>query len=78
MGAFYLFPKIDVQKFNIHRDEQFVLDLLIDQHVLLVQGTGFNWAQQDHFRVVYLPTIVELDETLDKLALFLQDYQQQV
>ncbi|WP_205501865.1 pyridoxal phosphate-dependent aminotransferase [Rufibacter psychrotolerans] len=76
-GAFYMFPKIDVQKFNITRDEQFVLDLLIDQHVLLVQGTGFNWPQPDHFRVVYLPTIVELDETLDKLALFLQDYQSQ-
>ncbi|MGV3538602.1 MAG: pyridoxal phosphate-dependent aminotransferase [Rufibacter sp.] len=78
MGAFYMFPKIDTQKFNIVRDEQFVLDLLNDQHVLLVQGTGFNWPQPDHFRVVYLPTIVELDETLDKLALFLEHYRQEL
>jgi len=73
-GAFYLFPKIDVRKFNIKRDDQFVLDFLIDQHVLLVQGSGFNWPKPDHFRVVYLPTVLELDQTLDKLALFLEHY----
>src|SRR5690606_13579538 len=73
-GAFYLFPKIDVKKFNIKRDDQFVLDFLIDQHVLLVQGSGFNWPKPDHFRVVYLPSVLELDETLDKLALFLEHY----
>ena len=74
-GAFYLFPKIDVEKFNIRNDEEFVLDLLEDQHILLVQGTGFNWPQPDHFRVVYLPTVEELNQTLDKLALFLKDYE---
>lgn len=75
MGAFYMFPKIDVKKFNIHSDEQLVLDLLIDQHILLVQGTGFNWPQPDHFRVVYLPMLEELGQTLDKVGLFLKDYQ---
>lgn len=74
-GAFYLFPKIDVQKFNIQDDVQFVLDLLEDQHILLVHGTGFNWPRPDHFRVVYLPTVEELNTTLDKMALFLKDYE---
>ncbi|WP_210486442.1 pyridoxal phosphate-dependent aminotransferase [Rufibacter aurantiacus] len=73
-GAFYMFPKIDTKKFNIQSDEKLVLDLLIDQHVLLVQGTGFNWPQPDHFRVVYLPMAEELALTLDKLAEFLKEY----
>ncbi|AKQ44653.1 aminotransferase [Rufibacter radiotolerans] len=75
-GAFYMFPKIDTRKFNIVSDEKLVLDLLIDQHVLLVQGSGFNWKQPDHFRVVYLPTVEELTTTLDKLRQFLADYDQ--
>lgn len=74
-GAFYLFPKIDTQKYNIRSDVQLVLDLLVDQHILLVQGTGFNWPQPDHFRVVYLPTVEALTVTLDKMALFLRDYE---
>jgi alanine-synthesizing transaminase len=75
-GAFYMFPKIDTKKFNIVSDEKLVLDLLIDQHVLLVQGSGFNWKQPDHFRVVYLPTVEELSTTLDKLRQFLATYDQ--
>ena len=75
-GAFYLFPKIDVRKFNIKDDQQFVLDLLDAQHVLLVHGTGFNWHKPDHFRIVYLPEATELSLTMDKLANFLETYQQ--
>ncbi|MBF8965144.1 pyridoxal phosphate-dependent aminotransferase [Pontibacter sp. FD36] len=73
-GAFYLFPKIDVKKYAIADDQAFVLDFLQEQHVLLVQGTGFNWQQPDHFRIVYLPELQELSQTMDKLALFLQNY----
>ena len=76
-GAFYIFPKIDTQKFNIRDDQQFVLDLLIEQKVLLVQGTGFNWPQPDHFRIVFLPTVEQLAPTIDKIGLFLKDYDQQ-
>ena len=74
-GAFYLFPKIDVKKYRIEDDQAFVLDFLREQHVLLVQGSGFNWQQPDHFRIVYLPEVAELSRTMDKLALFLQHYQ---
>ncbi|WP_299708298.1 pyridoxal phosphate-dependent aminotransferase [uncultured Pontibacter sp.] len=74
-GAFYLFPKIDVKKYGIKDDQAFVLDFLREQHVLLVQGSGFNWPQPDHFRIVYLPELEELSLTMDKLALFLANYQ---
>jgi alanine-synthesizing transaminase len=73
-GAFYMFPKIDVERYHIKDDQQFVLDLLIDQKILLVQGTGFNWPYPDHFRVVFLPTVEELSQTIDRIALFLKDY----
>ena len=76
MGAFYMFPKLDLKKFNIESDQQFALDLLQEQHVLLVPGTGFNFQQHDHFRVVYLPEPTELSHTLDRLANFLDYYQQ--
>lgn len=75
-GAFYLFPKIDTKKFNIVDDQQFILDLLASQHVLLVQGSGFNWHKPDHFRIVYLPEATALSNTMDKLATFLETYQQ--
>jgi len=73
-GAFYMFPKIDVEQYHIKDDQKFVLDLLIDQKILLVQGTGFNWPQPDHFRVVFLPTVEELAVTFDKIKFFLEDY----
>lgn len=78
MGAFYMFPKLDVKKFEIFSDQQFALDLLTTQHVLLVPGTSFNYQAQDHFRVVYLPAPNELSHTLDKLSNFLQTYRQKV
>lgn len=75
-GAFYLFPKIDVKKFNIQDDQQFVLDFLAAEHVLLVNGGGFNWHKPDHFRIVYLPEANELSQTMDKLGSFLSTYKQ--
>ena len=56
-AAFYIFPKIDTSMYNIHNDEQFVLDFLRQEKVLLVHGGGFNWPEPDHFRVVYLPRV---------------------
>lgn len=75
-AAFYIFPKLDVKKFNITNDEQFALDFLKQQHVLVVHGSGFNWKQPDHFRIVYLPRMDELKEAMDKLELFLSTYRQ--
>ena len=75
-AAFYIFPKIDTAKFNITDDEQFALDLLCEQKLLVVQGSGFNWHEPDHFRVVYLPRIEVLKEAMDKLEAFLATYQQ--
>ena len=75
-AAFYIFPKIDVKKFNILDDQQFALDFLREKRVLIVPGSGFNWKQPDHFRVVYLPRIEELSEATDKLGEFLTYYQQ--
>ena len=75
-AAFYIFPKIDVKKFNITDDNRFALDFLKEKRVLLVPGSGFNWKQPDHFRVVYLPRVVELEEAAGKLADFLAGYRQ--
>lgn len=76
MGAFYMFPKIDIKKFDIHNDQQFVLDLLAAQHIFVVQGSGFNWHKPDHFRIVYLPQVEVLEQTLGKLGTFLDTYKQ--
>jgi alanine-synthesizing transaminase len=75
-GALYLFPKIDTKKFNIVNDEQFILDFLLAKKVLLVQGSGFNWRQPDHFRVVFLPHVEQLHEAMNRLEDFLKSYQQ--
>ena len=75
-AAFYIFPKLDRKKFNITDDQQFALDLLQEKKVLIVQGTGFNWPEPDHFRIVYLPRIETLKEALGKLADFLSTYRQ--
>ena len=76
MGGLYLFPKLDCDRFNIQNDEQFVLDLLEAQQVLVVQGSGFNWASPDHFRLVFLPEISLLREAIGRIATFLSEYQQ--
>jgi alanine-synthesizing transaminase len=75
-AAFYIFPKLDVKKFNITDDVRFALDLLKREHVLIVQGTGFNWNAPDHFRIVYLPRIEVLKEAMGKLSHFLSTYWQ--
>ncbi|MDD5987503.1 MAG: aminotransferase class I/II-fold pyridoxal phosphate-dependent enzyme [Eubacteriales bacterium] len=75
-AAFYIFPRIDTKKFHIHDDGQFALDLLREKKVLLVQGTGFNWKEPDHFRVVYLPRIEVLKKAISDLGDFLTTYRQ--
>jgi alanine-synthesizing transaminase len=75
-GAMYLFPKLDVKKFNIKDDQQFALDLLQQEKILVVQGTGFNWTKPDHFRIVFLPREEELREAIGRIATFLDGYRQ--
>ncbi len=75
-GAFYMFPKIDTKKFNIVNDYKFILDFLREKKVMLVQGTGFNWPEPDHFRVVYLAPVDILTTALHRLGDFLTDYTQ--
>ncbi len=75
-GALYLFPKIDTARFNITSDQQFVLDFLRSEHILMVQGTGFNWPEQDHFRIVFLPRISDLRHAIGRLEKFLASYKQ--
>ncbi len=75
-ASFYIFPKLDVKKFNIKNDEQFALDFLHDKQVLIVHGSGFNWHEPNHFRIVYLPNMTVLKECMDKLEDFLSYYRQ--
>lgn len=75
-AAFYAFPKIDAKKFNITSDEKFAYDLLREKKILLVQGSGFNWKEPDHFRIVYLPRIEILQDAMGKLGDFLATYHQ--
>lgn len=75
-AAFYIFPKLDTARFNIHDDAQFALDFLREKQVLVVQGSGFNWPQPDHFRIVYLPDLRTLQSAVGKLADFLDGYRQ--
>lgn len=75
-AAFYIFPKLDVQKFRITDDEKFALDLLRDKKILIIHGGGFNWGQPDHFRVVYLPQIEVLEDCVAKIGDFLECYGQ--
>ena len=70
-AAFYIFPKVDTKKFNIVDDEKFALDLLRDKKILIIHGGGFNWSEPDHFRVVYLPRIEVLEESIHKMEEFL-------
>ena len=75
-AAFYIFPKLDVKKFNITDDEQFALDLLHQKKIQITRGGGFNWAEPDHFRIVYLPRMEVLKECMEDLADFLSTYRQ--
>ena len=73
-SALYLFPKLDPEMYPIEDDQQFVADLLKEEKVLLVQGSGFNWGKPDHFRVVFLPHEDVLKEAINRLARFLERY----
>lgn len=75
-AGFYIFPKLDVEKFNICDDEQFALDLLREKRILVVHGGGFNWHVPDHFRIVYLPRVADLENAVKKLGDFLSSYHQ--
>nr|WP_216862784.1 pyridoxal phosphate-dependent aminotransferase [Polynucleobacter sp. CS-Odin-A6] len=75
-SALYLFPKLDAEMYPIEDDQQFVADLLKEEKVLLVQGSGFNWTKPDHFRVVFLPHEDVLTEAIGRLARFLERYRQ--
>jgi alanine-synthesizing transaminase len=73
-SALYLFPRLDPEVYPIEDDQQFVADLLKEEKVLLVQGSGFNWSKPDHFRVVFLPHEDVLKEAISRLARFLERY----
>jgi len=73
-AALYLFPRLDPKRYPIADDQQFILELLLEEKVLLVQGTGFNWPSPDHFRVVFLPNVDDLREAIGRIARFLEHY----
>ena len=75
-GALYLFPKLDQKRFNIKDDQRFAMDLLVEEKILIVQGTGFNWHKPDHFRIVCLPRVDEMAIAIKKIAHFLDGYSQ--
>lgn len=76
-GALYLFPKLDPDVYPIHNDEKMALDLLQQQKVLVVQGSGFNLPDTQHFRIVTLPREDELAESINRIAAFLKSYSQE-
>lgn len=75
-GAIYAFPKIDLDVYPIHDDEQFVLDLLLQEKLHIVQGTGFNWPRPDHFRILTLPHADDLEAIIERIGRFLATYRQ--
>lgn len=75
-AAFYIFPKLDKEKFNLKDDEKLVLDFLKEKKVLLTHGGGFHWEEPDHFRIVYLPEVEVLKKAVTGLREFLEDYRQ--
>ena len=75
-AAFYIFPKIDRNYYNIDNDEQFAFELLRQQKVLVTAGTGFNWQEPDHFRIVMLPEPKILADAMKRMGDFLKNYKQ--
>ncbi|GAA3795101.1 pyridoxal phosphate-dependent aminotransferase [Cellulomonas soli] len=75
-GALYLFPRLDPEVHEIRDDGRLVYDLLVSEHILLVQGTGFNWPTPDHLRVVTLPEARVLSEAVERIGNFLSSYHQ--
>ncbi len=75
-GALYLFPRLDPKVYKIKDDRQMVLDLLRAEKIMVVQGTGFNWPEPDHFRIVTLPATEELRDAVTRIGSFLDGYGQ--
>ncbi len=75
-AAFYMFPKLDIKRFNITDDQQFAMDFLHSKHIMIVPGRGFNWSEPDHFRIVMLPEPDTLAKAMRDLGDFLKDYKQ--
>ncbi len=75
-GALYVFPKLDPKRFSIKDDEQLVLDLLLQEKVLLVQGRAFNWPTPDHLRIVTLPRVEDIEDIITRFERFLSKYKQ--
>ncbi len=73
-AALYMFPKLDPKMYPIADDQQFAYELLAEEKVLIVQGTGFNWPQTDHFRLVFLPNSDDLSDAIGRIARFLGHY----
>ena len=73
-GTLYMFPRFDPKMYPIKDDQQFVLDILEEERVLLVQGTGFNWPDPDHVRVVFLPNTDDLSDVMQRIGRFLDRY----
>ena len=73
-AALYMFPRLDPKVYPIDDDQQFAYELLAEQKVLIVQGTGFNWPHHDHLRVVFLPNSDDLTEAIGRIAKFLEHY----
>ena len=73
-AALYLFPRLDLKMYPIKDDQQFILELLEQEKVLVVQGTGFNWPNPDHLRIVFLPNSDDLTEAIGRIARFLDGY----
>ncbi|MBL0719761.1 pyridoxal phosphate-dependent aminotransferase [Piscinibacter sp. Jin2] len=73
-AALYMFPRLDPKVYPIQDDQQFAYELLAEEKVLIVQGTGFNWTQPDHFRLVFLPNTDDLGQALDRIERFLAGY----
>jgi len=77
-GALYMFPRLDPKVYPIIDDQQFAFDLLAEEKVLIVQGTGFNWINHDHFRLVFLPNSDDLTEAVGRIARFLHGYRKRL
>ena len=77
-GTIYMFPKLDPEVYPVANDEQLVLDLLNQEKILLVQGTGFNWHTTDHLRIVFLPNKLDLADAIERFGRFLQGYRKKL
>ncbi len=77
-GALYMFPRLDPEVYPVASDEQLVLDLLNQEKILLVQGTGFNWHAPDHLRIVFLPNKLDLAAAIERFGRFLRGYRKKL